>query len=173
MKKKFEDNVAGSTPRSKNDEPSLPWKVGEEDLVGMETREGEYEELSNSAAPLATRPVFLVTLVIAIFMAALYMVAVMAVENEGIKLGISAKEKEAAGLQVDLDKIKTEKVALEKSSEQLEKRVGDLSAQKELFTAVLESLTKKNDTAGAAMEAVKEPAQEAFSVSGENAMNVQ
>lgn len=173
MKKKFEDNVAGSMPRSKTDEPSLPWKVKEENLAGMETREGEYEELSKAEGPLATRPAFLATLVIAIFLAALYMVFVMAVENESIKLGISAKEKEAAGLQVDLDKIKIEKAAIEKSSEQLGKRVDDLSAQKELFTAVLESLTKKNDTAVIVGEAVKEPAQEVASVSGENAANVQ
>jgi hypothetical protein len=177
MKKKFEDNVAGSIPRAKTEEPSLPWKVEEEDLAGIQAREGEYEALSRQEAPLRTRPAFLVTLVIAIFLAALYMVLVTAVENESIKLGISVKEKEAAELQVDLDRIKTEKAAIEKNSEQLEKRVDDLRAQKELFTAVLESLTKKGDTAAPAEESVKEPvnqpAQEVTSVSGETATEVQ
>ena len=48
-------------------------------------------------------------------------------------------------MQVDLDKADAEKTALEHNASQLEKRVNDLSAQKELFTAVLESLTKKGD----------------------------
>jgi len=180
MKKKFEDNVAGTEPRAKTGEPSLPWKIEEKELTGMETREGEYAALSSGEAPLATRPVFLVMLVITIFFAALYMVAIMAGENEVIKLGISAKEKEAAELQVNIDKINTEKGILEQSSEQLEKRIGDLSAQKELFTAVLESLTKKN-AAEIDEETVKEPiiksiiepAQEPVLVSGENTANVQ
>ena len=173
MKKKFEDNVAGSMPKTKTDEPSLPWKIDEADLAAIEIREEDFAALSSGEAPLKTRPVFLVILVVAVFFAALYMVAVMAGENENIKLDISTKEKEAARLQVDLDKISTEKATIEKSSAQLEKRVDDLAAQKELFTAVLESLTKKNSATEIAGEAVKEPAAEAASASGENAANVQ
>jgi len=173
MKKKFEDNVAGSMPKMKTEEPSLPWKIEEADLAGIQTMEGDYAMLSSGEAPLKTRPLFLVLLVVAVFFAALYMVAVMAGENENIKLGISAKEKEAAELQVDLDKINAEKAAIEKSSAQLEKRVEDLAAQKELFTAVLESLTKKNDAPGITENTLKEPAKETTSVSGENPANVQ
>jgi len=173
MKKKFEDNVAGSTPRAKTGEPSLPWKVEEVDLSGMEMREGEYEALSSQKAPLATRSAFLVTLVIAVFLAALYMIVVMAGENESIKLNISAKEKEAAELQINIDKISAEKTVLEKSSEQLEKRIGDLGAQKELLIAVLESMAKKDITAEIAGDTVTEPAQEVISTGGENAANIQ
>ena len=85
---------------------------------------------------------FLVVLVIAIFASAVFMVISIATENDKIKIGISEKEKEAALLQVNLDKAAAEKAALEHNASQLEKRVNDLSAQKELFTAVLESLKR-------------------------------
>lgn len=177
MKKKFEDNVAGSMPKTKTEEPSLPWKIEEADLAGIETRDGDYTALSSGEAPLKTRPVILVMLVVAVFFAALYMVALMAGENENVKLEISAKEKEAAQLQVNVDKISAEKASLEKSSNQLEERIGDLSAQKELFTAVLESLTKKNNTAEitgeTVKEIVKEPAAEVDSANGENVASIQ
>ena len=173
MKKKFEDNVAITTIRSKTEEPSLPWKVDETDLAGIETREGGYEALSAGDVPFKTRPIFLVLLVVAIFFAAFYMVAVMAGENELVKLGISAKEKEAAELQINIDKISAEKTVLEKSSEQLEKRIGDLGAQKELLIAVLESMAKKDITAEIAGDTVTEPAQEVISTGGENAANIQ
>lgn len=185
MKKKFEDNVAVTTLRDKTGEPSLPWKVDETDLAGIETREGGYEALSAEAAPLKTRPIFLVLLVVTIFFAALYMVAVMAGENEFVKLGISTKEKEVAELQVSIDKVSAEKEALKKSSDQLEKRIGDLSSQKELFTAVLESLTKRNDAPEIAVEpsgvsvveqkkeSIEEPAVEIVSASGESVANFQ
>ncbi len=149
MKKKFEDNVASQMPKTKTEEPSLPWKVDESDLAKVDAESQDYKDLVHGAPPLKTRPIFLIILVIAIFAAALFMVASIATENDRIKIGISEKEKEAAILQVDLDKAAVEKAALEHNASQLEKRVGDLSAQKELFTAVLESLTKKADDAPA------------------------
>jgi len=145
MKKKFEDNVASRIPKTKSEEPALPWKIEESDLAKADSDNQEYKDLVQGTPPLKTRPVFLISLVIAIFAAALFMVASMVTENNRMKIGISEKEKEAAVLQVDLDKAAAEKVALEHNASQLEKRVGDLSAQKELFTAVLESLTKKAD----------------------------
>lgn len=145
MKKKFEDNVASQIPKTKSEEPSLPWKIDEADLAKIDSDSQEYKDLTHGEPPLKTRPVFLVMLVIAIFAAAIFMVASIAIENDRIKVGISEKEKEAALLQVNLDKAAAEKKALENSASQLEKRVNDLSAQKELFTAVLESLTRKSD----------------------------
>lgn len=145
MKKKFEDNVASQIPKTKSEEPSLPWKIDEADLAKIDSENQEYKDLTHGEPPLKTRPIFLVMLVIAIFAAAIFMVASIAIENDRIKAGISEKEKEAALLQVDLDKAAAEKKALENSASQLEKRVNDLSAQKELFTAVLESLTRKSD----------------------------
>ena len=147
MKKKFEDNVASQIPRTKSDEPTLPWKIDEADLAKADSESRDYKDLAQGLPPLKTRPIFLIALVIAIFAAALFMVASIAIENNRIRIGISEKEKEAAVLQVNLDKAAAEKAALEHNASQLEKRVNDLSAQKELFTAVLESLTKKEDTA--------------------------
>ena len=151
MKKKFEDNVASEMPKTKSEEPSLPWKIDEADLAKIDSESQEYNNIVQGAPPLKTRPVFLILLVVAIFMAALFMVAGISIENRKIRIGISEKEKEAAVLQVDLDKAAAEKAALEHNASQLEKRVGDLSAQKELFTAVLESLTKKEDAPPAAV----------------------
>jgi len=145
MKKKFEDNVADQIPKTRSEEPSLPWKIDDADLEKIDSEQRDYKDLVQGAPPLKTRPVFLVSLVIAIFAAALFMVASMVTENDRMKIGISEKEKEAAVLQVNLDKAAAEKTALEHNASQLEKRVGDLSAQKELFTAVLESLTRKAD----------------------------
>lgn len=145
MKKKFEDNVASQIPKTKSEEPELPWKIDESDLAKIDSDSRDYKDLAEGQSPLKTRPIFLVMLVVAIFAAALFMIASIATENDKIKIDISEKEKEAAVLQVDLDKAAAEKTTLEHNASQLEKRVGDLSAQKELFTAVLESLTKKAD----------------------------
>ena len=145
MKKKFEENVASQIPETKSEEPLLPWKVKESDIEKIESENQGYKDLSQDRPPLKTRPVFLALLIMAIFATALLMIASIATENDRIKIGISEKEKEAAALQVDLDKAAEEKAELENSASQLEKRVDDLSAQKKLFTAVLESLTRKPD----------------------------
>ena len=160
MKKKFEDNVASQMPKTKSEEPSLPWNVNEADLAKIDSENQIYNDLAQGAPPLKTRPIFLVLLVVAIFAAALFMIASIAAENDRVRMGISEKEKEAAILQVDLDKAAAEKVALENSASQLEKRVGDLSAQKALFTAVLESLTKKPDDIPAESPASEVPPAE-------------
>ena len=157
MKKKFEDNVAGEIPKTKSGEPALPWKVNESDIAKIDSDSQNYNDLADGQPPLKTRPVFLVSLVVAIFAAAIFMVASIATENDRIKIDMSAKEKEAAVLQVDLDKADAEKTALENSASQLEKRVNDLSAQKELFTAVLESLTKKEDVVPAVTKPPEAP----------------
>ena len=145
MKKKFEENVASQIPETKSDEPLLPWKINESDMEKIESENQGYKDLSHDRPPLKTRPIFLALLIMAIFATALLIIASIATENGRIKIGISEKEKEAAALQVDLDKAAEEKKALENSASQLEKRVDDLSAQKKLFTAVFESLTKKPD----------------------------
>ncbi len=160
MKKKFEDNVASQIPRTKSEEPSLPWKIDEADLAKADSESREYKDLAQGAPPLKTRPAFLIALVIAVFAAAIFMIASVTTENDKIKVDISEKEKEAATLQVDLDKAGAEKTALENSAAQLEKRVNDLSAQKELFTAVLESLTRKESPAPAEGPASEVPPPE-------------
>jgi hypothetical protein len=156
VKKKFEDNVAGEIPNTGSEEPALPWKIDEEALAKIDSDSPGYSEIERGEPPLKTRPVVLVTLLIAVFATVLVMIAGTATENDRVKISISEKEKEAAALQVDLEKAAAtlqstaekaaeEKAALEKSASKLEQRVNDLSAQKELFTAVLESLVKKED----------------------------
>lgn len=161
MKKKFEDNVAGEIPKTKSEEPALPWKVEEADLAGMDSREKDYSDLERGEPPFKTRPAVLVILLVAVFASALLILAGITMENDKIKAGISEKEKEAAELQVNLERAAAEKADMEKSASELEKRVSDLSAQKELYTAVLESLVKKEDIppAGAPAPLTREDAQ--------------
>ena len=85
MKKKFEDNVASQIPKTKSEEPSLPWKIDEADLAGVDAESRDYKDLVQGLPPLKTRPVFLIALVISIFAAALIMVAGIAIENDKIK----------------------------------------------------------------------------------------
>jgi hypothetical protein len=146
MKKKFEDNVASEIPKTSPGEPGLPWKVDEADLAKVDSESQEYREIAHGEPPLKTRAVMVVALLAAIFATVFFIVTAVTMENDRMKIGISQKEKEAADLQVDLDKAAAENAALEKNASQLEKRVNDLSAQKELFTAVLESLTKRGDS---------------------------
>jgi hypothetical protein len=143
MKKKFEDNVASELPKTSAGEPALPWKIDEADLEKIESASGEFKDLSNGEPPLKARPVFMVMLIVAIFLSAFLMLTTVAVENEGIKSTLSVAEDRAESLKVKVETISVEKAAVESNAVQLEKRVNDLSAQKELFTAVLESLAKK------------------------------
>jgi septal ring factor EnvC (AmiA/AmiB activator) len=160
MKKKFEENVASELPKTNPDEPGLPWKLEEADLAKVDSESKEYHELAQGEPPLKTRALMVVVLLAAIFAAVFFIVTTVTVENDKIKIDISKKEKEAASLQVDLDKAATEKAALEKNASQLEKRVNDLSTQKELFTAVLESLTKKGEAPAPESSGATEPASD-------------
>lgn len=145
MKKKFEANVAAELPKTKLHEPELPWKVTTDDLEKIAPEENEFKLAMEGIAPLKVRPLFLITLVMAVFVFTIYMIASAIVENESMRKNISAKEKQILAMKADLGKAAGEKELLAKNSSQLEKKVGELSAQKELFTGVIESLTKKSE----------------------------
>ena len=151
MKKKFESNVAAEIPKTKLHEPELPWKLTGDDLAGVATKNEEYKAVLSGAAPLKTRPVFLIALVLTIFVITALTMMNTAQENKNIKGDIATREKdrekELVSIKMNLGRIANEKDALAKSSAQLEKKVSDLNAQKELFTSVIESLTKKSDEA--------------------------
>ena len=73
-------------------------------------------------------------------------------ENGDIQQSAARKEGVIARLQADVTKLAGEKdrLAAEKdkigeNTSRLEKKIEDLNEQKELFTAALESLTKKSD----------------------------
>ncbi|MFA6142990.1 MAG: hypothetical protein WC738_06850 [Candidatus Omnitrophota bacterium] len=147
MKKKFESNVASEIPKTKLHEPELPWKLTDSDLAEASGKNEEYKAVINGTPPLKTRPIFLVMFVAAIFVVIALTMTNIATENRKIQDSITSREKELVSIKANLDKIGMEKDALSKSSAQLEKKVSDLAAQKELFTTVIESLTKKSDEA--------------------------
>lgn len=150
MKKKFEDNVAGRTPDAGSKEPALPWKIDESELAGVESSNEDYGAIERGEPPFKTRPVLLAVLLIAVFAFAILTLTDVTFENDRIKAGISEKEKEASALQSELEKASSAAEELRRSASELEKKLGDLSAQKELFTAVLESVAKTEELPGSA-----------------------
>jgi len=147
MKKKFESNVATEMPKTKLHEPELPWKITTDDLAEAASKGDDYKSAVAGTPPFKTRAVFLILLVTALFLFTLMIVINAVTENEKIRQDMLKRENELALIRADLQKLAGEKEALTKNSAQLEKKVSDLAAQKELFTSVIESLTKKSDEA--------------------------
>ena len=145
MKEKFEANVATEIPKTKLHEPNLPWKVTEEEAGQIGPRDDDFRAAVSGAAPLRARAPFLVLLIVTIFGITTYLVANSVTENQKMRDGIIKKESELSLAQANLSKTAAEKETIAKNSEQLEKKVGDLMAQKRLFTGVIESLTKKGE----------------------------
>lgn len=164
MKRKFETNVAEEMPKTRAREPELPWRLKREDFEQIGLEEREYAS-SIGAPPLRTRAIFLILLVLAIFTAIFYMVINTMIENGNIRRGVLRKEQEVSSLRADLSKVTGEKKALSETSAQLEKKVGDLAAQKELFTSVIETLTKKGDEADVGPSTVQQTKDSTLSLS--------
>ncbi len=147
MKTKFDDNVAQNMPITKNSsEPELPWKLSESEINSIEANDENYKT-AITAPPLQVRAVFVVLLVVAIFAVILNSIAGVAIDNAEMQSNISIKEKQVSSIQAALEKAALEKAVLNDTTIKLEKRVNDLSAQKELYSAVIETLTKKTDDA--------------------------
>ena len=147
MKKKFESNVASEIPRTKLHEPELPWKITSDDMAKVAEREGELKSDIALTPPLRTRAVFLILLVAAIFITASLLIINAVTENDKMRLYIENRQRDITAMKTDIQKLSAEKEDLSKNTAQLEKKVNDLAAQKELFTSVIESLTKKSDDA--------------------------
>lgn len=145
MKTKFQTNVAVEMPKTKAREPELPWKLKSEDIEGINRRDEYITSLSKGTPPFKTRAIFLILLVLTIFTAVFYLITNIIIENENIRTNILKKELETTSLQTRLEKMAEEKKTMSQTSAQLEKKVSDLNAQKELFTSVIETLTKKGD----------------------------
>ncbi len=62
-----------------------------------------------------------------------------------MRTNVAKKDGEISLMQMSLVKTAAEKEAINKNAAQLEKKVSDLTAQKQLFASVIESLTKKGD----------------------------
>lgn len=147
MKKKFESNVAAEIPKTKLHEPELPWKITADDLSRVTPKSDDYKSAITGTPPFKTRAIFLILLVATLFLFTSIMVINAVMENESVRRNMLKKENELMLIKTDLQKLAGEKEALTKNSTQLEKKVNDLAAQKELFTSVIESLTKKSDEA--------------------------
>ncbi len=148
MKTKFETNVAAELPKTRmSQEPGLPWKLDPEDLEKVSAGKDEYKAAISGAFPLKTRPVFLIVLLAAIFAAITYFVSLVLTDSANTHTVADNKEVTMLSMQTTLGKINNEKNTLSENIGQLEKRVSELNAQKELFATVIESLTKKTDDA--------------------------
>ena len=135
MSSKFDDNVAQDIPKTREcAEPELPWKLSSEEITRIEATDEAYKTAVTAAPPLRVRAIFVVLLVVAIFVTILNSVVNMAIDNSDMQMGMAK-----------LEKADKEKAVLIENAAKLEKRVSDLSAQKELYTAVIETLTKKTD----------------------------
>lgn len=146
MRTKFESNVAQELPKTRmSQEPGLPWKLNPEDLEKTSTIKDDYKAAVAGVPPLKTRPVFLVALLTIIFLTIIYFVSFMVADNQNTQSAIQKTEATMTTIQTTMEKINNEKSVLSENIGQLEKRVSELNAQKELFATVIESLTKKAD----------------------------
>ena len=150
MKKKFESNVATEIPKTKLHEPELPWKLTEEEVGQIGSKDDDFRAAIAGSSPLKTRAPFLILLVMTIFGITTYLISSAVVENEKMRTSVAKKNSELSLVQMNLMKAVAEKEAVNKNSAQLEKKVSDLTAQKQLFASVIESLTKKGEDIDAA-----------------------
>ena len=146
MKTKFEETVASEIPKTRPEgEPGLPWKVTDEEMGRVEAVDAAYKEVVTGAPPLHARAIFVILLVVSIFVVVLNTVISIAIDNSEMQLAALRKVQQVSTLKGQLQKSASEKAAVSDNASKLEKKVGDLNAQKELYTAVIETLTKKTD----------------------------
>ncbi len=146
MKSKFEANVASELPKTRmSQEPGLPWKVDSADLAEVKSIEDEFKSATTGIPPLKARAPFLAALLIAVFITTVYYISASVLESEKARQAAQQKEAAVSSIRTDLERISGEKKMLSDAKQQLEKQVRDLSSQKELFTTVIESLSKKSD----------------------------
>ncbi|OGW84652.1 MAG: hypothetical protein A2987_02660 [Omnitrophica bacterium RIFCSPLOWO2_01_FULL_45_10] len=145
MRKKFESNVAQEIPKTKLNEPELPWKITDEDLEQIVSKDEGYEALTKDTSPLKARAIFLIALVSAVFLFIVNLAADFMTANENMRTEMIKRSLDTNTLQYNLQKAVAEKAQAGERATQLEKKVEDLNAQKALFTDVIESLTKKGE----------------------------
>lgn len=146
MKTKFDENVAAEIPKTRSgQEPELPWKVTDEEIGKAEAADEEYKEAVDGTPPLHARAIFIILLVISIFIAIVNAVLNIAIENSEIQLEAIRKERRVESLQQELARTESAKTTLSENAAQLERKVSELSEQKELYTSVIETLTKRPD----------------------------
>ena len=146
MKTKFEETVASEIPKTRPEgEPGLPWKVTDEEMDKVGAVDEEYKEVVTGAPPLHARAIFVILLVVSIFVVVMNTVISTAIDNSEMQLAALRKAQQVSTLKGQLQKSASEKAVVSDNASKLEKKVSDLNAQKELYTAVIETLTKKTD----------------------------
>ena len=146
MKTKFEETVASEIPKTRPEgEPGLPWKVTDEEMDKVGAVDEEYKEVVTGAPPLHARAIFVILLVVSIFVVVMNTVIGIAIDNSEMQLAALRKAQQVSTLKGQLQKSASEKAVVSDNASKLEKKVSDLNAQKELYTAVIETLTKKTD----------------------------
>lgn len=139
MVTKFESNVATQIPKTKAaQEPRLPWDVSSENLMGAPV------ELRAEKAPLGTRAVFLIALLVIFFVSMLSICLFIVNDNKKAQMTAWEKEEAATLLQNDLKQVQSEKRALEETTTQLKKQVDTLNTQQGTFMTVIENLSRTN-----------------------------
>jgi len=147
MKRKFESSVAQEMPKTKKYEPKLPWKLTTDELERIKSPEDDYKAVTAGASPLKARAAFLIMLLLAIFTVISYFIVSTTLESKNVTSRARNNEKEIVFLQRNIEKVSGKNTLLNENAVRLEKKVGDLAAQKELFTSVIESLTQKSEEA--------------------------
>ena len=144
-KTKFDDNVAQAIPETRaSAEPELPWKLPDSEMSRIEASDGS-RTVSVTEPPLRVRAVFVILLVVAIFVFVMNGIMNVAIDNSEMQLDMLRKEQSLSDIKAALVKADDEKAALSEDAARLEQRVIDLNEQKDIYTAVIETLTKKPD----------------------------
>lgn len=145
MKTKFETNVASKTPKEKQEEPGLPWQVGAEDIEKAAGPEGAGSLAALGVSPFKTRAEVLVIVLGVIFIVTISFVSFMKKETLRTKNEVAMKEEAVSALESRVNKLNDENSAMNSSLTDLEKRLSELTVQKELFTDVLDGLVQNPD----------------------------
>ena len=115
MKQKFETNVASDIPKTKLHEPELPWKLSEDEVGQIGSRDDGRKATISGTPPLKTSAPVLILLVVMIFGITTYLVLSAVVENEKIRGNITKKETELSIVQLNLVRAVAEKDVVNKN----------------------------------------------------------
>lgn len=146
MKTKFDETAVSEAPKTgSSTEPALPWQLRDDDeaLADRTGTSGRFA-LAGTAHPRAS-VVLIVLLIIAIFAFISNTITNMAIDKYAAESDSIQRGEMVSSLKINLVKTAGEKAVLSEDASRLEKQVSDLNAQKELYTAVLETLAKKPD----------------------------
>jgi len=153
MKTKFEANVATEIPKTRTgNEPRLPWDIRGGDIERAALSGGSFSSLQSAKGPLGIRPVYLIALLMAVFIAIGYTFFTLEEKNKTTLLEIEKKDQTQNVLLGSLKKAVNEKELLNKKTTDLERRAAaleknltELTEQNKVFVSVIENLSKADE----------------------------